>query len=91
MIIQGFARLIYNLISFFTADLTIPKMPSEIFTSLEHFVDYVTASMGIVAAYCDLSYVMFLFKTIISIDLTIMAYRFIMWVLKKIPFIAISD
>lgn len=91
MIIQSLARLIFNIINLATMGLSLPTMPTNLLEVIDQFSEYIISSLGIVAAYCNLNYVWFLFKMIISVDITIMSYRFIMWVLKKVPFLSITD
>lgn len=90
MIIEMFLDAIYNIFDILTSFISIPPMPDEVHTFIEQAFDYISAGVGILANYTDLTFLLILAGVIIAIDVGIAIYHFVLWVIKKIPVASIS-
>lgn len=70
--------------------LSIPQLPSEAMTYVNTLFDYLVGATGIVANYTPLGYLLVLFGVLLAVDVGIMLYHFVMWVLRKIPMLGIE-
>lgn len=85
MIIEGLLHLVYWLLSLLLAPIHIEELPANVATVIETLVDSVEAGLKILSFYCHLGYILTLFSIAIGIELAMMLYRFIRWLLQKIP------
>ena len=90
MLIEGLLNLLYSVFALLTSVINIPSLPDNVMTSMNEFFEYVQAGVGILAAYSHVNYLLLLFGIIISVDIGILVYKFVMWVIKKIPFLGIK-
>lgn len=90
MIVQGLMDLVYNLFSLLTAAINIPSLPEGVSGILEVLTGAISTGLGLLACYCHLDYLLLLFGLIIAVDAGLMIYRFVMWILKKIPMLGIG-
>lgn len=90
MIVKALMDLVYNLFALLTAAINIPSLPEGIADVLEILTGAISSGLGILACYCHLDYLLVLFGLIIAVDAGLMIYRFIMWILKKIPMLGIG-
>lgn len=89
MIIEMLLNVIYNLINKLVI-LDIPNLPDEVYGYIDTLFDYLTSGASILANYTPYAYMMTLFTVILAVDIGINIYKFVMWVLQKIPFIDID-
>lgn len=89
MIIQLLLTLIYNIFNLLLV-IEIPSLPDAVQTYINSLFDYLVAGASILANYTPLGYLLTLFGIIVAIDIGINVYKFIMWILKKIPMIGVS-
>lgn len=68
----------------------IPLLPDEVLSYIDEFFDYLVVGAGILANYTPFTYLMTLLGIVISVDGAIAIYHFVMWVLRKIPALAID-
>lgn len=90
MIIQAILTVIYNVFKVLTAPIDIPSMPENVQSVMSEFLEWVQVGLQIVATYTHENYLLVLFGIVVAVDVGIMLYRFVMWVLKKIPMLGIS-
>lgn len=90
MLIEALINLLYSVFSLLTAVINIPSLPETVMESMDTFFGYVQAGVGILAAYSHIGYLLVLFGIIIAVDIGILVYKFVMWVIKKIPFLGIE-
>ena len=69
---------------------SIPKLPEQALDYIDTLFDYIVAGTGIVANYTPLSYLLTLFAIVISVDIALLLYKFVMWILRKIPMLGIE-
>lgn len=90
MIIKLLIDLIYGVFAVLTLPINIPGMPESVKEIIAIALDYITSGVGIVAQFFDLNYLFMLFSLIIIVDGGLYIYKFVMWVLNKIPMIDID-
>ena len=90
MILILVANIALKLSQLLTAVFKIPGMPDGIKEVVSFVVDYIGEGLSILAVYLDLPYLLMLFGLIAMIDTAIHVWNLLMFVLKKIPFIAVK-
>lgn len=90
MLIEMLLNLLFNVFSALTSAINLPSFPAEVFEVINTFSEYVTMGIGILANYTHLPYLLTLFGIVIAVEAGILIYKFVMWVLRKIPMINIS-
>ena len=90
MIIELLLDLIYGIFGLLMVPLKLPSLPSGVMNMINEAIPYLEAGGGILANYTPLDYIMTLFGVILLIDVGIMLYKFIVWIIKKIPMLGIE-
>lgn len=90
MIIELLLNAILLLISAACIPLTLISFPSSVLSVIATAMTYITGGFRIVAFYTHFVYLLDLFAICISFDVLLRAYKVIMWILRKIPFLNIS-
>lgn len=90
MIIKLFLDAMYQVFSALVSVISIPSMPAEVEGYVSQFFGYLTAGAGILANYTPFSYLMILLGVIIAVDVGIMIFHFVMWIIRKIPMAGMS-
>lgn len=89
MIITGLLNVIYFILDKLLV-FSIPKLPEQATGYINTLFDYMASATGIVANYTPLNYLLILFGLILAVDAAILIYKFIMWILRKIPVLGIE-
>lgn len=89
MILEMLLDVIYNILDLLLI-LDIPNMPTEALSYIDTAFDYLVAGAGVLANYTPLPYLLVLLGVVIAVDMGIMIYHFIMWIIKKIPMLGIE-
>lgn len=90
MIIELLLDALYSVFKVLTTPINIPQMPMETEQYIAQFFDYLEMGAGILANYSPFGYLMVLFGVLIAVDIGIMLYHFVMWIIRKIPLAGIS-
>lgn len=90
MILLLLLNALYSLFSILTTAINIPSMPEAVTEFSLSIADYIGMGIGILSVYTDLGYLITLFGIIFTIDVGVMMYKFVMWVIRKIPIANIS-
>lgn len=90
MIIEMLLNAIYNVFKLLTTPINIPDLPADAFGYVNQFFDYMVMGAGILANYTPFDYLMIIFGILLAVDVGIMLYHFVMWILKKIPMLGIE-
>lgn len=85
MIIKALIDLIYGVFYVLTAPISIPTMPDQVKEFIAIALDYITSGFGIVANYVNLPYLITLFGIVLAVDVGMLIYRLVIWVMNKIP------
>lgn len=84
MLIEGLLSLLKGILNILLV-FNIPKMPSSVTGYIDNLFGYLETGASILANYTPLDYLLTLFGIIIAVDAGILVYKFVMWVLRKIP------
>ena len=68
----------------------IPPLPDNVTGYIETFFGYLETGASILANYTPLTYLLVLFGIILAVDAAILIYHFVMWIIRKIPFLGMS-
>lgn len=90
MIVNALIDLLYGLIDWITSGLNIPELPPEVMTVAAQVTQYLVAGLKILANYTHLDYLLVLFGVVVAVDAGMLVYKFIMWIIRKIPMLGIS-
>ena len=90
MIIKGLLDLFYQFVSLLTKPIAIPQLSEDIISTFNTFTEYLVNGVHILANYTHIQYLMALLGIIIAVDIGVALYEFVIFILKKIPFIGIS-
>lgn len=89
MLIEALLNLLYNLLDILLF-FEIPNLPTDVNTYLDMMFEYLVTGASIFANYAPLDYLLTLFGIIVAVDVGIIVYHFVMWILKKIPMLGIE-
>lgn len=90
MIIELLLEALYGVFNVLTLPINIPPVPEEAMEYITQFFDYLVMGAGILANYTPFGYLMALFGVIIAVDVGLMLYHFVMWIIRKIPLAGMS-
>ena len=90
MIIQALLDLLYGVFALLTTPISIPTLPSEVTTIIASIMSYLNTGLAIMNCYFDVTYLWNLFMLVGSVDVGIGVYKFVMYILRKIPFFGIK-
>lgn len=90
MIIEVLMNLVYYLFEFLTLPISIPGLPEGVRDVITGALDFISVGVALLANYCDIGYLVTLFGVILAVDAGMLVYKFVMWVIKKIPMIGIE-
>lgn len=85
MIVEGIFYAILKILSALMSVINLPGMPDGVRDLLITFTGYLTTGIALVANYVDVEYLLTLFAIIMAVDGGILVYKFIMWIIRKIP------
>lgn len=90
MIVDSLLGLISSFLSLLLAPITIPALPEGVASLLQQAAVYFGDGLGIFAAFTHFNFIMTLFGIVVLIDAAMLVYKFIVWLLKKIPMASIE-
>lgn len=90
MIIELLLTGLFNIFSLLTSPIDIPSIPETVFNGITDFTEFIVSGVSVLGNYIDLQIASILFSIVLSIDIGLALYHFVMWVIKKIPFFGIS-
>lgn len=90
MIVKLLLNILYGIFSVLTLPLELPSMPLKVTEIVATVVDYLSTGVALLGTYVDMGYLLSLFGIIIIIDVNLLTYRILMWILKKIPVLGIQ-
>lgn len=85
MIIESLLTIFSNLLELMLSPIDIPDLPSSVDSVLNQGIVYMSDGLGIFAAFTHYQFIMSLFAIVLIIDAAMLVYKFVCWVLKKIP------
>lgn len=90
MIIEALMQVVYRLFAILTSSINIPPLPEGISDIMSEVLGYLETGMALLANYTDLGYLLVLFGVIIAVDVGVLLYKLVMWIIRKIPMVGIS-
>lgn len=90
MIIEALMQVVYRLFAILTSNINIPPLPEGISDIMSEVLGYLETGMALLANYTDLGYLLVLFGVIIAVDVGVLLYKLVMWIIRKIPMVGIS-
>lgn len=90
MIIEMFLDVIYTVFEFLTRIIDIPDIPEQAQEYINWITAYFAIGAKIVAAYTPYEYLLILFGVVMAVDVGVMIYHLVMWILQKIPFASVQ-
>lgn len=90
MIIDALISLLYSVFYILTLPIQIPSFPDTVKTFLATAIDYMSSGVAIVGQFLDMEYLFLLFSLVMLVDVALLIYKLIMWVLRKIPMLGIE-
>lgn len=85
MIIEGLLTLFQRIIGLLLTPINIPSLPEGVQTVMQSVGTYITQGLGLIGAFVHLPFLLSLFAIVVIIDAAMLIYKFIVWVLRKIP------
>lgn len=90
MILEGLLSVIQKLLETLLQPIHIPDLPDSVSTVIQKAMNYLLDGLGIFAAFTHYQFIMALLGIVIVIEAAFLLYKFVMWILKKIPAAAIE-
>jgi len=85
MIVEGLFYTILTILSALMSVINLPVMPEGVRNILTTFVGYLATGIALVANYIDIEYLLVLFGVVMAVDGGVLIYKFVMWIIRKIP------
>ena len=85
MIIEGLLSLVRNLLELLLAPIQIPDLPESVQGVISQAMTYLLDGLGIFCAFTHYQFLITLLALVIIIDASMLIYKFVRWVLKKVP------
>lgn len=90
MIIEALLDLLSALLGLMLGPIDIPSLPPEVASTLSQIYTYLADGLGIFAAFCHYRFIMALFAIVLIIDAAMLLWKFVRWVLQKVPMAGIN-
>lgn len=90
MLIDLLLTGIYGFLNFALGSVNLPAFPDEFMGYVDTAVEYLQIGLTILGNYVDLNYVKLLVEMFIALWLSFELYKFVMWILRKIPILNIK-
>lgn len=90
MIVEALFNLIFTLFEFLFSGVSLPSLPPEAFEVFSSAVGYIGAGVAVLSNYVHLSYLLMLFGLILLIDIAMLSYKLVLFVLRKFPVLGVS-
>lgn len=90
MIVEFFLNLFLGLLRTVLTPAEVTHIPATFATVLSTIIAYLIDGIRVVNAFIDETYIGALLAFVVFVDGVVLAYRLLMWALKKIPFVSIQ-
>lgn len=90
MILEGLLAIVQKLLETLLSPINIPDLPSDVSAVITKAMTYLLDGLGIFAAYTHYQFLMALLAIVIIIDAAMLVYKFVLWILRKIPAVGID-
>ena len=89
VIIKALLSLITGLISMIP--FSIPSLPSQVGDVFHTLLGYLNDGIGFLSNFVHMEYIGVLFGIFVGIEAALLVYKFVMWIIKKIPMLGVQD
>lgn len=90
MIIEALLNVLYTAFRLLLMPIDIPNLPPEVQQTISEIFTYISGGLGILGEFLDLDYLLTLFGLVLAVDIGMMLYKLVMFVMRKIPFLGIK-
>lgn len=90
MIIEGLLSVIKKLLTLLLSPIDIPSLPSGVQQVIAKAMNYIIDGLGIFAAFTHYQFIMALTAIVLVIEAAFLLYKFVLWLLRKVPAAAIE-
>lgn len=90
MIITGLLNLLVAFLTVLLSPLQLIPLPQGLENILAQGIGYIMQGINLLSAYVHMPYILALFSFVLSLEVMTLAYKAIMWILRKIPFFGIN-
>lgn len=90
MIIENLCDKIFNLIFVVIGVFDVPPHPEETTSYLTTATELFQNGINLLNTFMPMKYMLVCLGIIIGIDVAVMVYKLVMWIIKKIPMLGIS-
>ena len=90
MIIEGLFNLFYTLITVVFSWINLPSLPDGVLSVMDQIVNLLQGSLSILGFFVDIDYIKVLLPIVLIVVNFDKAYKLVMFVLRKIPFIGVK-
>lgn len=91
MILEMIMNVVHLVFKLLTTPIKLPSLPSGVEESLNYYADFLTGGVKVLGYYFDLSYLLTLFGIVLAVEGGLLLYKMIMWIIRKIPTLSISN
>lgn len=90
MIIESLCNKIFDLIYLVIGVFDVPPLPDETLNYLETATSLFQNGINLLNVFMPMNYMLICLGIIIGIDVAVMIYKLVMWIIRKIPMLNIS-
>lgn len=90
MILESIINVFYEFIRVITSPIKIPQFPAEVQQYFDIAIGYINSGIGIISNFVNINYLFTLLGIIVAIDIGLKLYYFVIWIIKKIPFLSME-
>lgn len=90
MIIESICNTIFDLIIRVIGLFDVPSLPDDTLNYLDNAFTLFQNGINLLNVFCPMKYLLICLGIIIGIDVAVMVYKLVMWILQKIPILNIS-
>lgn len=90
MIIESLCNKIFDLIYLVIGVFDVPPLPAETLNYLETATDLFQSGINLLNVFMPMKYMLTCLGIILGIDIAVMIYKLVMWIIRKIPMLNIS-
>lgn len=90
MIIEGLLSVIKKLLTLLLSPIDIPSLPSGVQEVISKGMNYIIDGLGIFASFTHYQFIMALISIVLVIESAFLLYKFVLWLLRKVPAAAIE-
>lgn len=90
MIVKGILELVFTLLQIVFSPISLPKLPDYANKFLDEFINWILSGYDLLCVFVDMKMVISLIPIVIVISNLDKVWSFIMFILRKIPFIGVE-